>query len=122
MNIRPIGEAIPEPIVRPYTAEEREQVRPGEKEDAAAKLERIQRTVAIDRERYEEAMAQHPEKQEHFARLIAVGEIAVTQWAEYYEAQIAPDNVVGAIPYDGSEAPTTVAVHATEPEGAYLPA
>ncbi len=123
MNTRSIGEPIPEPIVRQYTEEEKALVRPAEREDAAAKLARIIRTAGIDRQRYSEAIATHPEKTTHFTRLIEVGKVAVEQWTLYYQEQaITPDAQAGALPYDGNEQPTTVPAHVTEPARAFLPA
>ena len=81
----------------PYTGEERKVLNSGDRR------RQILARIAIDRERYTEAMIDSPDMRPHFTRLISIGVRSEDAWEEHF-AQYPGDG--GLVP--GTEGPANI--------------
>ncbi len=105
---------LPELLTPEYSKEERRffQTEPRTRQ---GKLGQLMMRIKTDNTRYEKAIQLHPEKVDHYSRLIAIGEASMDAWQEYYGLR-----VMSMVPFDGSEPRQIISEFVTVPTGPHV--
>jgi hypothetical protein len=86
----PEDSCIRQPLVRPYTQAEREMTNPFKPEETKhMAMTRWFATAIIDTMRYQDAIIAHPDKREHFQRLIGCAAQAALGYGKVHEIDTA---------------------------------